>query len=129
MIYVPKEQSEDGLSLTVVNYKELERETGDMILQLELYNKSDNLESWLKGMKDYYSQIGIELEQTTDPEIGPLLIAQDEDTINVTSYLYGSQPQAISLAASGKYADLDVMKQEGVYKIFQQMVSEVQKGG
>ncbi|MBS4197953.1 hypothetical protein [Lederbergia citri] len=99
-----------------------------MTLQLELYNKSDNLESWLKEMKDYYQNIGMELEQTTDPEIGPLLIEQDEDHINMIWFLYESQPQAVSLLAGGKYADLDVMKQEGVYKIFQQMVSEVQKG-
>jgi len=130
MIYVPKEQSGEygPLNITVVNYKELERETGDMIMHLEHYKQSDNLESWLKRMRDSAARDGVDLQQITDPEIGPLLIQQDEDYIHVLSFLYGSQPKVISLLAGGKYADLDVIKQEGVYKVFQKMVSEVQKG-
>lgn len=129
-IYYPKELSDDGqLSIAVVNYKEMEKETeGSTIMQLEFYYQSDNLESWLKGMRDFNAGLGYDMEQATDPEIGPLLIAQDEESINVTWYLYSSQPRAISLAGTGKYADLDVIKQEGFYKIFQQMVSEIQKG-
>ncbi|MCJ8009653.1 M56 family metallopeptidase [Lederbergia wuyishanensis] len=133
MIYVPKEQSEDGLSLTVVNYKMMETEmieTGShtTITQLEHYKQSDNLESWLKRMRDSAARDGVDLQQITDPEIGPLLIDQNEAYLHVISFLYGPEPQAISLKGSGKYYDLDVIKQEGVYKIFQQMVSEVQKG-
>lgn len=129
IIYVPPglPSSNGQVSISVVDYMSIETNGYD-IPQIRIYDETQDLQSWLEGIQRHFSNFGVELVQEMDSEIGPVLVQRNQDYLNVTFYNDGPRPFAVSITSTGMFSEEEVLKREGYYRIFRQIVTNASSG-
>mgnify|MGYP001297343750 CR=1 FL=1 len=122
-IYGPRESNLEGkqsVSISVIHYNQID--DSHNILQLEALKNTNDLDSWIDEIYRYYEQSDMTIEKNYDEKIGTILVHETGQTIDITAFIRGDEPLSISLIGTGELASLDVLKTEGYFESFQQVV-------
>lgn len=122
----------DRIMLRTVNLQAYDKSgtsaTG-MIAQLALFEKDSSLDGWTKGIEQMWKSSGLEptlLRTLPQAKIYSVTSAGTSDVQLVAYAVDKDQPLAVSLSASGTYADMERLQKEGILGDFAAMVASLQ---
>ena len=122
----------DRIVLRAINlkayYKSATSANG-LIAQLALFEQDSSLDGWTKGIEQMWKSDGLEstlLRTLPQARIYSVTSPGSSDVQLVAYAVDQNQPLAISLTASGAYADMDRLQKEGILEDFAMMVASIQ---
>jgi hypothetical protein len=122
----------DRIILKAINLKAYYKSGANangVIVQLDLFEKDSSLAGWTRGIEQMWKSNGIEsiLLRTLPQAKIYSVTSPDASDVRFVAYVVDKdQPLAVSLTASGIYADRDRLQKEGVVDDFVTVVTSAQ---
>lgn len=118
----------DHILLLAVNLQALDDEPGGLNAQRFLFEQNPSLETWTAGIEQLWktNQVQFALLRTLPQARIYLVRSPDSPDTQIVAYAIDqNQPLAVALTASGTYADLERLQEEGIVDDFAAMVDRV----
>jgi hypothetical protein len=124
------ESPKDQLEFRIINYKVMSEQSSEGIMQqFELFEQDQSLNGWTKSIEERWENSGIQftlLEIFPQAKIYSVVDPNSSEMQVVAFAVIWLQPLGLELTASGTYANLELLREEGILDDFATMVSSVQ---